>query len=162
MFLRLFPWCGNAIHRIVRAGIEDPRIVRPPGGTISPSDPFYIERPPDALVRNRAIISGDTVTIKAARQMGKSSLLVRYLMACCSHGKRPCFVDFQQFTNDDLRDYMTFLSRLYESMLHYLGLDPKKEITFKSHSSFRIMSRIISSRRFRSECRSHSMKQIAY
>src|SRR5262245_60077736 len=65
----------SADPRIVRAAIEDPSIARPPGGTISPTDRFYVERASDAHVRARASIRGDTLAIKATRQMGKSSLL---------------------------------------------------------------------------------------
>jgi hypothetical protein len=122
--------------RIIKAAVEDPRIVKPPGGSISPNDPFYIERTSDALVRSRAAIRGDTLTIKAPRQMGKSSLLVRYLMACRDGGKQQCLVDFQQFTNDDLKDYMTFLGRLYASMQRYLDLEPTDDIVFKSQQQF--------------------------
>jgi hypothetical protein len=131
--------------RIVRVSAEDPRVVRAPGGTISPNDPFYVEGPSDGLVRERAALAGDTVVIKGPRQMGKSSLLIRYLMACRDNGKRLCLVDFQQFSDEDLADYMTFLSRLWTAIQHELELDGEPEVAFKDQQrfSFHVENRIL-------------------
>ena len=114
----------------------DPRVVKAPGGTLGPNDPFYVRRPTDTVVEQRAAVVGDTVVIKAPRQMGKSSLLVRYLMACRENKKRPCFIDFQDFSNDDLKDYMTFLTRLYSAIIRYLELEAKDEVRFRNQQQF--------------------------
>ncbi|MBN1812804.1 MAG: AAA-like domain-containing protein [Anaerolineae bacterium] len=46
------------------------------GGTLEPDDPSYVERPADGELLN-AILSGEYCNILAARQMGKSSLMIR-------------------------------------------------------------------------------------
>jgi hypothetical protein len=57
----------------------DLRCVLTPGGSLPPGDRFYIERPADREIAAAADRTGETVVIMAPRQMGKSSLLKRYL-----------------------------------------------------------------------------------
>lgn len=51
-------------------------------------DPLYITRSDDDRVLARAQSRGETVTIEAPHQIGKSSLLQRYLTACQHAGQR--------------------------------------------------------------------------
>lgn len=101
---------------------KDPRILRAPGGTLRPDDPFYIRRGADERIDSTAASLGETLVIKGARQMGKSSLLIRYLDACREAGKRCAFVDFQSFAERDLADYGSLLNRLATSLLRGLKL----------------------------------------
>jgi len=114
--------------------VVDPRVLKAPGGTLKPSDPFYVERPSDRIVAATASQVGETLVIKAPRQMGKSSLLIRYLAACRETGKRFAFVDFQSFTDRALGDYFTLLNRLAAGLLRGLdlGADPAPEIATQS------------------------------
>ena len=114
--------------------VVDPRVLKAPGGTIKHTDPFYIERPSDRIVAAMASQVGETLVIKAPRQIGKSSLLIRYLAACREAGKRFAFVDFQSFTDRALGDYFTLLNRLAASLLRGLDLDadPAPEIATQS------------------------------
>jgi TIR domain/AAA-like domain len=84
---------------------EDPRVLLPPGGTIRLEDDFYIRRHPDGHIDKIARLKGQTLVIKAARQVGKSSLLIRYLATCkaankdsrssiFNHSPRRTFPDF--------------------------------------------------------------------
>ena len=69
---------------------EDVRpLFPPPGGTIKLRDDFYVRRPSDNLVDGIAVREGETLAIKAPRQFGKSSLLVRYLARCGSPQEGP-------------------------------------------------------------------------
>jgi hypothetical protein len=67
-----------------------------PGGTVPVDSPFYVERPPaektcyDLIVKDNALIR-----IKAPRQMGKSSLMVRVLRHAEQHGHRSVCLSFQ-------------------------------------------------------------------
>lgn len=106
---------------------KDPRILRVPGGALRADDPFYVRRAADACIDAAAPSPGETLVIKGARQMGKSSLLVRYLQACRTAGKRLAFVDFQGFGGDDLADLPTLLNRLASALLRGLRL-PAQEI----------------------------------
>ena len=96
---------------------KDPRILRAPGGALRPDDPFYIRREADERIDLVAGSRGETIVIKAPRQMGKSSLLIRYLEACREAGKHFAFVDFQSFGERDLADYGSLLNRLATALL---------------------------------------------
>ena len=104
---------------------EDLRPLFPtPGGTIKLSDAFYVRRSADDLVEETAKRSGETLTIKAPRQFGKSSLLIRYLAKCLDAGKRYALVDFQNFTDGQLDDYATLLTQLTKLVVRRLRLEP--------------------------------------
>jgi AAA domain-containing protein/TIR domain-containing protein len=58
----------------------DPRILdelEEPGGSLKLEDKFYIERESDEKLKRHIAKNGTTITIRASRQTGKSSLLVR-------------------------------------------------------------------------------------
>ena len=60
----------------------DPRLLKRPGGGLMADDPAYIERPADSQIVTEAAMRGMTIVMKAPRQSGKTSLLVRYLSRC--------------------------------------------------------------------------------
>jgi hypothetical protein len=70
-----------------------------PGGTMPPDSPFYIMRQDDAqaLRLARRTGKGETITIRGARQMGKSSLLMQLIKTGQQVGKQVTFIDFQLF-----------------------------------------------------------------
>ncbi len=90
----------------------DPRTLSNPGGTVRLRDGFYLERKADLAVAPIACRQGETLVIKAARQMGKSSLLLRYLDACQREGKKVAFLDFSRFSSADFADYGTLLAEI--------------------------------------------------
>ena len=61
--------------------------------------------------------------IRAPRQFGKSSLLIRYL-ADAEAGKRFALIDFQSFTDEELDDYGALLTRLAKQILRAIRLEP--------------------------------------
>lgn len=86
--------------------------IRLPGGTIRRSDQNYVRRSIDNTLDKIAESPGQTLTIRGARQVGKSSLLMGYLNECRSHGKRTIFIDFQSIPSSILPDYPSFLKFL--------------------------------------------------
>jgi AAA-like domain len=109
------------------------------------SDPFYIRRDADERVAEIADSTGETL-IKAPRQMGKTSLLNRYIDECHQLGKRWVFVDFQSFTDADLDNYLALLGRLAAGFLRGLDLGGEVETpTFISQQQFSFSSKIASS-----------------
>lgn len=100
----------------------DPSALLRPTGTVRPDDPFYIVRPPDAVVARLAAKVGYTLVVKGARQVGKSSLLVRYIAASKQAGKRAAFVDFQGMSDAQLADYPAFLQRVVRVLLRRFDL----------------------------------------
>jgi hypothetical protein len=90
---------------------EDLRTLYPsPGGTIKLSDEFYVRRRADDLSEAAARRAGETLAIKAPRQFGKSSLLIKYLAKCSEAQKRFAFVDFQSLTDAQLDNYAVLLT----------------------------------------------------
>ncbi len=100
----------------------DRRAFMQPGGLIPPKDPFYLAREADQVVERLAAEPGITLVIKAPRQMGKSSLLVRYMTSGMAAGKRLAFIDLQALAETQLADYPTFLACFAATLLKRLGL----------------------------------------
>ncbi|MBR1121684.1 AAA-like domain-containing protein [Bradyrhizobium lablabi] len=102
---------------------EDPRVLLPPGGTIKIDDAFYVRRDADNNIAKIAAGNGQTIVIKAARQMGKSSLLIRYLAACKQADKQFAFIDFQSFSEAELAELPALLRRIAQIMLRAFRLN---------------------------------------
>ncbi|HVR97758.1 MAG TPA: AAA-like domain-containing protein [Thermoanaerobaculia bacterium] len=77
---------------------------------------FYVERSLDAVALSCIRDPGVTLTIKAPRQMGKSSLLARAVEAAKRAGKRVAALDFQLLDRSALKDSDRFF-RLFCSWL---------------------------------------------
>jgi len=71
----------------------EPITFRLPDGALAPECPFYVEREADQLARAAIARQGVTITIKGARQMGKSSLLQRLAQTARQIGKRFVWLD---------------------------------------------------------------------
>lgn len=100
-----------------------PGLLRSEGGTMPINDPLYVRRQADydAEVLAR---SGDsqTLVIKGPRQRGKSSLLVRYLVARRDRSKKIGLIDFLSFSDADLASYPEFLTSLATAVLDVLEI----------------------------------------
>jgi|GEM_PF-1265520 len=101
----------------------DARSAAVPGGVIQPDDPYYIRRQADENAERVARSRKETLVIKGARQMGKSSLLMHYLAKCQEAGKVVAFVDFSIFSNEDMTGYPTFLGNLARAIRYMLQLE---------------------------------------
>jgi AAA domain-containing protein/TIR domain-containing protein len=102
----------------------DPRSLTVEGGALPSDEALYVTRNSDDVVVTLARRTGQTLVIKAAKQMGKSSLLVRYLSECMRQEppKRLAFIDLSVLSRDDLGDYSTFLTQLAGTVLRSLDL----------------------------------------
>jgi AAA-like domain len=105
----------------------DPRFVQEleaPGGAVKLRDRFYVERDDDARLKRQIVQSGTTTTIRAARQTGKTSLLMRGIYHARQAGAQVAFVDLQKMGSDRLKEPDLFLRDLAESVARQLRLDP--------------------------------------
>jgi serine/threonine protein kinase len=73
----------------------NPARLESPYGTMDPESIFYIERAGDIVCQREMQRQGTTIVIKAPRQMGKSSLLVRIARQANHSGRSVAFLDFQ-------------------------------------------------------------------
>lgn len=106
--------------------VFDPRFIDEldtPGGTVKLSDRFYIERECDHRLNAKIIYPGQTITIRAARQTGKSSLLLRGVNSARQKGMQSVHFDATRLDATRLTDIETFLLYFAEFILRKLHLD---------------------------------------
>ncbi len=104
----------------------DPRFLEEleaPGGAVKLRDKFYIERDADGHLRREVVKSGTTTTIRASRQTGKSSLLVRGVHHARQNGAKVLCLDMQRVDSDRLTSPDIFLRDLAEFVVRKLRLD---------------------------------------
>lgn len=104
----------------------DPRILEGlsvPGGVVKLYDKFYIEREVDTKLRSQIVKWGTTTTIRAPRQTGKTSLLMRGIHYARQQGIHVVFLDFQSFASNQLASLDIFLYELAMSICDELDLN---------------------------------------
>jgi serine/threonine protein kinase len=94
-----------------------------PEGTMDPQSKLYVERPGDRIALDTIERQGVTITIKAPRQMGKSSLLMRIIDAAAKVNKQIAFLDFQLFDQSALVEADTFFRQFCLWLTDELELD---------------------------------------
>ena len=101
------------------------------GGTLNPRRHVYIERPEDARVFE-LLLHGEYVNVLSARQMGKSSLMVRTMDALRARGVRTATVDLASEVGapaEPAAFFQTLLARIAEA----LDLDIDVETWWREH-----------------------------
>lgn len=111
-------------------------LLRAPGGACKIEDPLYVERRSDGIIKALSDAVGETIVIKASRQMGKSSLLARYLENCYKANKSIVDIKFQIFTDAELENYTTLLQRIAEEIQRSLTLRTPDVSEIDSQGSF--------------------------
>lgn len=104
----------------------DPRVLEAleaPGGVVKLRDKFYVERQADHHLRREIARPGTTSTIRASRQTGKSSLLVRGINHARQQGTQVVMVDLQRIDSERLTSPDIFLRDLAELIVRKLRLD---------------------------------------
>ncbi len=93
-----------------------------PGGAVKLRDTLYVEREADVQLKRELMKWGSTTTIRAPRQMGKTSLLQRGLHHARQNGANVVSLDFQGFGHDQLASPDVFLHELAKLICHELRL----------------------------------------
>jgi hypothetical protein len=104
----------------------DPRYLEEleaPGGAVKLRDHFYVEREADSRFKSQVVRQGTTVTIRAARQTGKSSLLIRGIQHAKQSGIGVVHLDMQRVDQEHLATIENFTRYLAEYIFFKLGLD---------------------------------------
>jgi len=91
-------------------------------GALAPDDPFYVEREADQLARAAMARQGVTITIKGARQMGKSSLLQRLAQTARQIGKRFVWLDCE-LLHGPQKEIKSFFHHFCDAFTDEVGLD---------------------------------------
>lgn len=90
-------------------------------GSMASDSRFYITRQSDAEMEKYLTQSGRTIIVKGARQMGKSSLLVRAAKQAMTKDGMVCYIDFQRMDEEQLSSLNSLL--LY--LMNRLAIDTK-------------------------------------
>jgi hypothetical protein len=97
-----------------------------PSGSVWADDPFYLRRDADDTAIKLAANQGVTLIIEAPRQIGKSSLMQRYLAECQQAGKRTAMVDLAGLPFDSFNELLTAIAaELCEEFDLGDGAEPK-------------------------------------
>lgn len=104
----------------------DPRLLKRlavPGGAVKLRDKLYIERDADRILKDEIIDWGTTTTIRAPRQTGKTSLLMRGVRYASQNDVSVVFLDFQSMGSDKFASPDLFMREIAEAFCHDLRLD---------------------------------------
>ncbi|MBN1217282.1 MAG: AAA-like domain-containing protein [Anaerolineae bacterium] len=115
-------------HQVSAAPLPafDPRFLKElvvPGGATILRDKLYVERKTDDQLKDQIVKWGTTITIRAPRQTGKTSLLMRGIHHARTQGINVVFLDFQSFGSDQLSSLDLFLQEFAQSICDELVLD---------------------------------------
>lgn len=93
-----------------------------PGGTVKLKDTLYIQREADLKFRREVLKEGTTTIIRAPRQTGKSSLLIRGLQIAKDKDAKTLLVDFQAIGKNIFDNYDDFLKYFAEHVSRKMQL----------------------------------------
>lgn len=97
-----------------------------PSGPIAINSPLYIERPPiESQVKDEICKPGALVRVKAPREMGKTSLLLRVLDHAQQQGYQTVYLNLEQMDRAICANLDRFLRSLCASVTRQLQLEPK-------------------------------------
>lgn len=116
-----------------------------PGGAVKLRDKLYIERAADAHLKEQMGGWGTTTTIRAPRQTGKTSLLMRGIHYAREQRRPVVFLDFQSFGSNQLTSPDLFLQEVARSICDELDLDEEavEEAWEGSRSSTKKLTRFM-------------------
>jgi transcriptional regulator with XRE-family HTH domain len=98
---------------------------RYPNGSVSLGSPFYLERAPlEEQIKQEIRKPGALVRVKAPREMGKTSLLLRILDSAKRQGYRAVSLNLEQVDQPILSDLNQFLRWLCANITRQLQLKP--------------------------------------
>ena len=100
----------------------DPDDLESPEGVVDLESPFYIERRNDKQLKRQISKLGTTTTIIGARQMGKTSLLMRGIQVAREKNSSIIFFDFQMVPETELRELNNFLHHLALNIATQVGV----------------------------------------
>lgn len=115
---------------LIESNIEDKCSISPtyPSGAVPLNSPFYVERPPiEEQVYEEINKPGALIRIKAPKEMGKTSLLLRILNHAANQDYRTITINFEQIDCAIVSDLDRFLRFLCASATQQLNLESKLE-----------------------------------
>lgn len=132
MEMPISPSMSEAIDSETTAAIKEVGVITVDleelGGQVSLDSPFYVKRPPNEERCFEVIAKpGALIRIKAPRQMGKSSLMLRILDHATQQGYRTAWLNLQAAGENALENLDNLLKWLCSRISRKLGLPDKVE-----------------------------------
>ncbi|HNT74876.1 MAG TPA: AAA-like domain-containing protein [Anaerolineae bacterium] len=107
------------------------------GGTLHLEAPSYVKRPADDELYN-AILNGEFCYILTARQMGKSSLMIRTAHQLKQQGVCTAIIDLTQIGTDEITAKQWYLG-LITHIKEQFSLDVEPETWWNDHASLSVV-----------------------
>jgi AAA-like domain len=124
------------IPRSMPVSLTSPVSLDQPEGQVPLESALYVERPPIEARCYEAIVKpGALIRIKAPRQMGKSSLMLRILNHANDQGYQTAALNFQMVDRDALSNLEQFLQWFCNSITGELNLEDKLAAYWKGSFS---------------------------
>ena len=118
----------NSRRKSLKTSVREPdTLPRYPSGSVSLNSYFYLKPTLLELVERELEKPGALILIKAPREMGKTSLLLRSLDYANGLGYQTVSLNLEQVENTIMNDLNLFLRWLCASISHQLQLEPKLE-----------------------------------
>ena len=96
--------------------------LEPETGTVRLDSPFYVRRDVDSQIEQRLQGRGATILLRGARQVGKSSLLIRAAASAQTTGRLVCRFDFQIMDQEHRQSLKSLLRHFAFTMASNLNL----------------------------------------
>ncbi|MUG98155.1 hypothetical protein F7734_39950 [Scytonema sp. UIC 10036] len=126
-----------------------------PDGVVPLDSDFYIERPPlERRVFQEVTTSGCVIRIRAPKQMGKSSLVLRLLAFAQKLGYQTVNLNCYQFENECLTDLNKLLRRLCWKIATELGIEPNLKEKWDEEIGYSVSSGIYLENYLLAQCQS--------
>lgn len=107
-------------------------LIETPGGRLSHDSSLYIHRPADLDITEKANSkTAQTIIIKGPHQMGKSSLLLRYLDLSHQSNKKVVLIDLLTFGSLSKISFSDFANQFVDTIIMELGLNKKSNREFE-------------------------------
>lgn len=120
------------IPRSMPVAPAQPVSLEQPEGQVPLESALYVERPPiEARCYEAIVRPGALIRVKAPRQMGKSSLMLRILNHANEQGYQTASLNFQLADRDSLSSLDQFLQWFCSSITSELGLEERLEDYWK-------------------------------
>ncbi|WP_017749410.1 AAA-like domain-containing protein [Scytonema hofmannii] len=124
-----------------------------PDGPLPLCSPFYIERPPlEKRVYREVTQPGCVIRIRAPKQMGKSSLVLRLLAFAQSQGYHTVNLNCYQFDTECLTDLNKLLRRLCWRVATELGIPPNIKEQWNEEIGYNLSSSLYLEKYLLNQC----------
>ena len=118
------------------------------GGNLDPSSPVYVVRPEDAKLAEHIAV-GDFVSIIAARQMGKTSMLLRTRKLLSQAGMAIAYIDLSPAREESLQGWYGYLAKtINEQLLNPADAPPLPNTHLEFMQYIRAAATLMGNKRF--------------